>query len=261
MTNSLVPTPGLPPAIVAAIVLDTASTFGSDGQFDGSIVSSAKLTGEHSEEAIRSALARVSEACRPGGAAVAMQALAELRALTKSRALDGDEATVTATAYADRMAIYPADVIRSACRSWSENSTWWPAWAELKKECDRLVSRRLAERAALQEALKPKMQPLYLGKPIPETREQRLRTSINGWLRNNRQDRAAPLERALAAAEKREPQEWAKPQPAQPSNLAERPPFVPSTSPTSKRMAELAEEFRAKQAAERAAIYTTQAAE
>lgn len=191
---------------------------------------------------IRAGLMLVNEQCRPCGADFAAQQLALLRARTKSRA--DQDGQLTAAAYTDWLAEFPKDVARLACEEWARGMVFWPAWADLQRICDRMISKRLALRAALQKALEPTPAALYLGKPLPETREQRLRSSIDSFLRHNMPARAARVERELAQEEGREPEEWAlvttNPQQDKPERL----PFKPLDTPTARRCAELAAQAR-----------------
>ncbi len=192
---------------------------------------------------IRAGLLLVSEQCRPCGPDFAAQQLALLRARTKARA--DQDGKLTAVAYIDWLAEFPADVARAACEEWARGMVFWPAWADLQRICDRLVSKRLALRMALQKALEPAPAELYLGQPLPETRVQRLRSSIDAMLRHNMPARAARVERELALEEGRQPEEWAREMTAEPEHAKpDRPPFKPSDSPTARRCAELAEERR-----------------
>ena len=229
---------------------------GCDGQFDGVIVTGCKILpavdadgviGDDAEF-LRSALSRVHEALRPCGPVQAMQFLRLLKARTKARSLDQADEAISAAAYADWLANYPADVAQEACEYWARGNTWWPSWAELQAILDRRAAPRLAIRKALQEATNPKAAPLYLGKPMPETRPERLKASIASWLRHGKPFRAARIERELAAEEGREPEEWAKEAQEPLATYVEPPPFVPGNGPSDKRAAYLAEQFRAKQA-------------
>jgi hypothetical protein len=201
-------TPGLPAAIERSIRFTTRMVCGPDGQLEGVMVQSATLIGEHDECAIREALAVVTAACQPGGFAHATVALTKLRAMTASRPENEAEQHLTGKAYAEEMARYPADIIDEACQRCADVSRWWPAWADLKRECDRLASVRRAEHQALKAALSaPAEQP-----PQPEeepTREQRLRDVIRIWTDRGQLGRAAGAELVLAKLEGREPGSWA----------------------------------------------------
>src|SRR5690349_24144295 len=86
---------------------------------------------------------------------------------------------------------------------------FWPSWAELQRICDRLSAGRIALRKALQAALEPQPNPIYLGRREPESRAQRLRASIDSYLRHNRPVDAVRVEKKLAAEEGRKPENWA----------------------------------------------------
>ena len=201
-------TPGLPAAIVRSIRFTTRMVCGADGQLEGVMVQGATLIGEHDERAIRAALAVVTAACQPGGFGHATVALTKLRAMTASRPENEAEQHLTGKAYAEEMARYPADIIDEACQRCADVSRWWPAWADLKRECDRLASMRRAEHRALKAALSaPAERPPQPGEE--PTREQRLRDVIRIWTDRGQQDRAAGAELALAKLECREPRSWA----------------------------------------------------
>lgn len=157
-------------------------------------------------------------------------------------------------AYADLLAKFPADVVKDACTEWASGNTFFPAWADLQRICDRMCSKRIALRKALSDALQPKAAPaLYLGKPLPETREQRLKTIRDAYARIGQTHRSARAERELAALEGREPEEWARNLPeAEPQAApAAAPPFEPKNDAQTNRLRQLAAEFRAREEAKR----------
>lgn len=214
-----------------------SSITGSDGQFEGVRVTGCTLARGAGEADIRAALQAINQQCRPCGTDFAIRQLALLRARTKFRAdVNG---TVALAAYADWLAQYPADAAAAACEEWARGMVFWPAWADLQRICDRLVSKRLTLRAALQKALEPAKGEVYLGEPKPETREERLTASINAFLRHGMPARAANAERQFAREQGREPEAWATVD-APPPSAPERPPFKPDTSPSGVRCAKLA---------------------
>ena len=163
-------TPGLPAAIVRSIRFTTRMVCGADGQLEGVMVQGATLIGEHDERAIRAALAVVTATCQPGGFEHATVAPVRApprarrrgarsprsgRAMTASRPESEAEQHLTGKAYAEEMARYPADIIDEVCQRCADVSRWWPAWADLKRECDRLASTRRAEHRALAVILEP----------------------------------------------------------------------------------------------------------
>lgn len=206
-------TAGLPATISRALRFSTRSVFGDDGQFDGAVVEAAQLVGQHDEATLRRALEACREQCRPGGHRVAAEALTILERKTVGAKQGEDDQKLRGAAYANDLAQYPADVIRLACQRWADSSRWWPAWADLKRECDRLAAKRIAEHCALEQALArltaPPRPQLAAPKPLP-TLQDRLRTSV--VLRRQAGDTrtAARHEVELARVEKREPEQWAR---------------------------------------------------
>jgi hypothetical protein len=207
-------TPGLPAVIAEAIRFTTRSSYGADGQFEAAVIDTADLTGQHDEATLRGALASLELACRPGGVERATVALAKLRAKTAFRSSDGADQHLIGQAYAEDLAEYPADVIDAGCGRWANGNRWWPAWADLKQECDRLVAKRLAEHRALKAALdrqrRAKPAPaLPAPKPLP-TQQERLRTSVLLRRQANDPRTAARFEVQLAELENRPVEEWAQ---------------------------------------------------
>lgn len=87
------------------------------------------------------ALARtIEETLRPAPTEVIEEWLAELSVLVARR--EGDEFTeeLRVTAYASRLAAYPADVVREVllARVWK----FWPTWEELHRACESLATPR-----------------------------------------------------------------------------------------------------------------------
>lgn len=75
--------------------------------------------------------------------------LAELSVLTAGRGVDGFSAELLVTAYASRLAEFPADVVKYALlrHPWK----WFPAWAELEKVCNAKAGPRRHMIAALSQ--------------------------------------------------------------------------------------------------------------
>lgn len=250
-------TPGLPAEIAGGFRFKTDPTYGPDGQFDGVVVTSAVFAATCSEQALRSAIAVLEQAARPGGTMAATRALSYLRAKTATRAGGLADQHITGKAYAEALAEYPADIIDAACNRWADGSKWWPAWAELKQECDRMAAKRRAEYRALKDALArlttPPRPQLAGPQPLP-TLQERLRTSV--VLRRQAGDTrtAARHEVELARVEGREPEQWASDAIAE--QLAEQAAAAeayrrlaeeaaaPVESPTTDRLAELAQQRR-----------------
>jgi hypothetical protein len=206
-------TAGLPATISSALKFTSRSVFGADGQFDGAVVDAAVLTGQHAEGTIRRALETCRNQCRPGGHRVAAEALTILERRTVGAKQNEADQELRGAAYANDLAQYPADVIQVACQRWADSSRWWPAWADLKRECDRLAAKRIAEHRALEEALRRLSTPArpQLAAPAPlATLQERLRTSV--LLRRQAGDTrtAAHFEVKLAKAQNRPVKKWAE---------------------------------------------------
>jgi hypothetical protein len=73
--------------------------------------------------------------------------LAELSVIVARRPSEPMDEALRLEAYASRLRAYPADVVRAAVlgKRWQ----WWPTWAELAGECDRLSAPRRHMIAAL----------------------------------------------------------------------------------------------------------------
>lgn len=201
---------------------------------------------------VRAALAALSAYFRPCGAKFAGEQLALLRARTKMRA--DQDGKLLAVAYIDWLAEFPADVAKAACEELARSNVFFPAWAEVEAACGRLMTERKTLRKALEDALKPQSgNALYLGKPLPETRADRLKTIRDAWARNGNPNRSARAERELAALEGREPEEWARNMPEEEPRAApaEAPPFQPANDAKTQRMRELAAKWRVREEANR----------
>ena len=90
----------------------------------------------------QAALAILAETMTPASPEVVEDALTELALTTRGRSHKPDEAAARAAAYLARLSVYPADVVISCCRQWSDNSPWWPEWAELRELCEARMRRR-----------------------------------------------------------------------------------------------------------------------
>jgi hypothetical protein len=75
--------------------------------------------------------------------------LAELSVIVARRASEPMDEAVRLEAYASRLRAYPADVVRAAVlgKRWQ----FWPTWAEMAGECDRLSAPRRHMVAALSQ--------------------------------------------------------------------------------------------------------------
>ena len=83
----------------------------------------------------------------PTPRATAVKVIQALRQRTAGRTPDEGDTLLMLDEYARAFADYPEDVLREAARRWSRRERWFPAEADLRAECDRLMAprRRLAE--------------------------------------------------------------------------------------------------------------------
>lgn len=93
-------------------------------------------------------LAFQTSADHPTGDRLLDEALAYCDGLTVRRA--DDAAAVTIAAYKSVLSRYPLDVALQALRDWPERNRFFPAWAELREVCERLVAPRRELKAAIE---------------------------------------------------------------------------------------------------------------
>jgi len=69
--------------------------------------------------------------------------------MTVHRRRDDDDVAMLAVGFIERLARFPADVVERACDRWIEREEFFPAWAELRAEIDKLMRGRLALQRAI----------------------------------------------------------------------------------------------------------------
>lgn len=140
------------PSLAPVLQWRLASVIASDGQFDHSVAVGIEVRAGADPREVAGLLAVIEAACQPDdGATVATRELAKLRRMTASRASDDADVGLMAAAYIEDLSEYPPDVIEAACTRWRNRERWFPAWADLKAECDRLVRGRHDLRNALRK--------------------------------------------------------------------------------------------------------------
>lgn len=135
--------------LARALVWSERSVFGEAG-YEGVAVRDVAASASLHDSERAWAAREIERICEPGGASLAAKKLAELRSLTAHGRKNDDDAELMAAAYIARLAAYPADVIVAACDAWADRETFWPAWADLKAECDKRVRGRLQIRRAFE---------------------------------------------------------------------------------------------------------------
>lgn len=73
-------------------------------------------------------------ALEPCGAEFAKREITRLHGLTKMR--EGTGASLSGAAYVAEIAAYPADAVSIACRLLAGKQTFFPSWAELRRELE-----------------------------------------------------------------------------------------------------------------------------
>jgi hypothetical protein len=124
---------------------------GPNGERLPSYMVATGCTLQSTEEARRAALADMRKFLTPAPQREIEAWLAELSVIVVRRAQGEFDEALRLEAYAGRLRAFPADVARAAVlgRSWQ----FWPSWAELEAECNRLASPRRAMLAALERPL------------------------------------------------------------------------------------------------------------
>ena len=128
--------------------------WGETSRFSGDEFMGVQLTGVRvrnnaDPELVREARDLMARVCHPADIKLVVRKLAELKAMTISRQRDDIDMELVGAAYGQRLAQYPADVVNAACDRWANREEFWPSWAELKGECDKLMRGRAKVREAL----------------------------------------------------------------------------------------------------------------
>lgn len=130
------------------------------------IVASCEVSGDPA--VIRDQIGSVERLLAPPSIRQTEAWLAELATLTASRARDGFDLELMVSAYSNRLASFPADVVKHALTAWPWK--WFPTWAELEPVCKRLAARRLMLLEALRRGPTPPEQEWRT--PTPEERQR-----------------------------------------------------------------------------------------
>ena len=140
-----------------ALSVNTRSTWDENDQFKSQATSvtitpvkpSTAFSESSEAERCAAAAAEIERFMSPASEDQIEQWLVELSVSTVRRAGSEGEAEIALSVYAGRLAQYPADVVRTVLREASKRSKWWPAWADLEPELDRLAKPRILMREAL----------------------------------------------------------------------------------------------------------------
>ena len=96
-------------------------------------------------DGLKAAVAVADAALRGGPEKRVSVAIRKLQSLTRKPAhFTEDTDAIYHYALRDAMMDYPVDIVEQACADWRKTPSgeWWPAEAELRKLCDKLVAAR-----------------------------------------------------------------------------------------------------------------------
>ena len=91
----------------------------------------------------------LNEALLPCPKEVAMKAMYALKVRTANTPADREIAEERMAIYLTDLLEYPQDVVVSACRAIANESKWFPAWADLRRELEWRVRKRKKQLEAL----------------------------------------------------------------------------------------------------------------
>ena len=97
------------------------------------------------------AIALLQESLLPCGEEVAMKALYALKVRTANTPAERDIAEEKIALFLADIVDYPQDVVVAGCRAIANESRWFPAWADLRKELEWRVRPRRKKLEALRD--------------------------------------------------------------------------------------------------------------
>lgn len=109
------------------------------------------VEGELGQDDITAALVVLDASCEQLPRQEIVMELGKLNALTKQKNQGSEDIKFQMAAYGERLAEYPADVVRKVLGSQAGMSMWWPAWAELEERLELYGAQRMKMREALQK--------------------------------------------------------------------------------------------------------------
>lgn len=135
VVNPNSPTVSLPAPCARVLEVEVKPIY-SDQGFDGERTVYALKAGasEEDKQRARDSLMALLQPCGPE---FASREIVRLRGLTKMK--EGSEASLSGAAYVTEAGAYPAEAVRSACRELAGKQTFFPSWAELRRELDRAI--------------------------------------------------------------------------------------------------------------------------
>lgn len=122
-------------------------SYGDDG-FQATFLGFA-VTGGADLASARAALEMHERACAPMPRDLVLKELAVVKVCTKARPEHQDDLKFMMQVYAEKLAEWPADVVRHVLTTQPSISKWWPAWEELEDRLSLYGRKRRARRDAL----------------------------------------------------------------------------------------------------------------
>jgi hypothetical protein len=115
-----------------------ASVNGNDGQFEANYPTALAVRDDADPAEVDALLDDFESLCATDDGSVAAREITRLRAMT-AHGRDGEDANteITAMVYMEDLSEYPPDIIVAACKACRDRDKWFPAWADLKAECDK----------------------------------------------------------------------------------------------------------------------------
>lgn len=126
----------LPPSVTSAERHDWR-----DGP-NGYEVTGYSLEGEIPKDDAAAGLKILRELNKPAGLERCSKELARLKVLMRSPSQADDDTRLQMRAMAEELAVYPIDVVSSACRHISRHKQFFPSWSELRMLCEERVLKR-----------------------------------------------------------------------------------------------------------------------
>ncbi len=131
----------MPPAVAAALVPKLAEHF--------TVMVGYEITRPITDRDRALAIALLQESMLPCSKDVAMNAMYALKVRTASTPAERQIAEERMGIYLADLLAYPQDVVVAACRAIADESRWFPAWADLRKELEWRVRSRKKKLEAL----------------------------------------------------------------------------------------------------------------
>jgi hypothetical protein len=167
----------LPGEIGRSVLLASKMVTDESGAIAGVKIETVAFRGGHSSAEIEAALVDLQRYALPAATKPVINALTELKLITRRRAEDVDDIGLTLMALQKRLAEYPGVVVLDVIQRLGDSGPWFPSWSEFKAACDVEVQ-RLAAVAALLEVACLQAEAREKWSDDPATYDLRIRTII-----------------------------------------------------------------------------------